>query len=238
MTITAKQAIRHIRSSLSGDPDIDGIELVNTAGKLMYGLRSWNFRQRGPVTAGFTASQAFVELPANFGEMTSIRMTNGLTTNIHQATMDELVGYRVESIGNPRDFWYAVSFENLAVGGTRIVPRLELYPTPSTTDATALTYAYRARWVEATSDDEILAGVPELAEPLYIRMCRQLARSYDDEDVVAYTESLGSIRASEEFRSAIQQDVNLRKSYGTLLNGIAQVDVDAGFWDRQVGAPS
>jgi hypothetical protein len=69
---------------------------------------------------------------------------------------------------------------------------------------------------------------------------RQLARSYEDEDTESYTDLLGSLRQSEEYRGAVKDDVSVHGSYGVLNNGIGFRDRRRmnTFWDRPVNAPS
>lgn len=244
MALTAKQAIQHIEHALAGRPEIDPIDIVNGAGKLLYQMRNWSFRQRGPATLNFVASQSYIELPANFGTFTYIQMTDALTRRVRQVTLPELQEYRLilPSPDSARDFWVAVAFEVPTAPATRIAPRLEIHPTPSSNETGALTYLYKARWVDVSDDDADLPGVPEMAELLYLRACRQLAKSYEDEDTEGYTDLLGSLRMSEEYRGAVKDDVNVHNSYGTLRNGIGSMDwMDrrgTSFWDRPVNAPS
>lgn len=241
MALTAKQAIAHIEQTLAASPSIDPIDIVNGAGKLLYQMRQWNFRSKGPQVLTLTSGVAFVPLPADFGTLTWIDFTDALTQRVLPlSTLAELVSYRTANQGQIRDLFVAVSFE-IPSGGSRIAPRLELYPTPSSTVAGALTYLYRSRWVDVEDDDANLPGVPELAELLYLRIARQLARSYEDEDVVDYNTALLSVRQSEEYQGAVRDDVSTQGSYGTLRKGIAYSDSNRGrgsFWDRPVNAPS
>lgn len=241
MALTAKQAIAHIEHTLYGARSgVDPMDVVNTAGKLLYSMRPWNFRKKGPATLTLTASQSYIELPANFGELDYIQATEALTNRVFRVTLGELLEYRLLSQGSPRDFWVAVAFE-IPSGGTRIAPRLEVYPTPETTQAGAFTYLYKSQWVDVSDDDADLTGVPEGPfEPLYLRLCRQVARSYEDEDVVGYTDALGSILSSMEYRASVSIDVQRQGSYGILANGVGRRGpyLRSSYWDNPVNAPS
>lgn len=242
MAITAKQAIRHVEHTLyTSGSGIDPIEVVNTAGKLLYSMRSWNFRNKGPATLSLTAAQSYIELPANFGELTEIFRTDR-GHFVFRTTLSEVMTYRLQLQGEPSDFWVAVSFE-IPAAGLQLNPRLELYPTPEATVANAFTYLYRTRWVDVTDDDGVLTGVPETVEPLFLRMCRQVARSYEDEDVQDYTQALLSLRESLEYLAAVHGDVNTQGSFGPLRNGVGMTDSYGArrfgsFWDRPLNAPS
>lgn len=240
MALTAKQAIAHIEHTLyDASSDIPAIQVVNTAGKLFYEMRNWNFRSKGPATLNFTASQSYIELPADFGTLTYIESTDALTSRVFLGTLAEVQEYRLASLGSPRDFWVAVSFVTPS-GGSRIAPRLEIYPTPSANQTAAITYLYRSRWVDVTDDDADLSGVPDgAAEALYLRLVRQVARSYEDEDVQDYRDTL-EVRGSLEYQTAVKEDINRQGSYGTLRNGIGHMGRRriGSYWDRVVNAPS
>ena len=216
------------------DPRLQMGRVINDAGRYLFGMHSWAWRERPAATLGVTADQAYVALPSDFGygEVVDIAATDSLTFYHPQVTsLGELEHMRQYAVPVALGFyWYALSFPTQTA--TTAAPgnaRLELYPTPASTVADQFKLIYRSGWVELSSDSAV-ANVPLPWEGLLIQLCRALAAERD------LREHPGVPRVAD-----IEQDPQvqrLKRMDGATVNNIG--DIEGGVlragrpWDHNV----
>jgi hypothetical protein len=246
MAITAKDVERTITASLKYMPDhLTAQEIANEAGELMVNMRAWNWLKAATTTLTLTADQAYVDLPSDFARIIYLEMSSSRTQSIYPATYREIVELRTAAIGQPQDYVYTVA-ANQGVGAPTY--RLELFPTPASTAANALTLAYSAGWTEISTDTTALS-MPVWIEGLYKQIVRAIVRGLSREDNAeaagdfsGMERRLELIEQGPQMRYAKRRDTELMPNRGTLRNGIASMDGHAGraswFWDRSVTGPT
>ena len=104
-------------------------------------------------------------------------------------------------------------------------PRLELWPTPASDDATALTCYYVRGWWHLDEDEHEIP-IPRWLEGVYLELVRAYARGYEREDVAPIGPRLAALEAGPVMMAAIRRDSTMQGAYGRLRNGAAAMVVN------------
>ena len=214
MSITLATLKQHVQHALGGSvaSQLDETTIVNEAGRHMF-MTPWKFRERPPATLTFVASQQFVELPSDFGEIIAANMTDGLVRSFTFTTFHDLVQRRSTSTGSTNHYWLAVSHPAPSNDGDPLpAARLELYPTPTSADQ--ITIAYRANWIPLVNDSDV-ALVPDYAESSLIALVRAFALGYEEEGMEI---RVGEIESGVMWHRLKEKDGLVQPDYGPLRN--------------------
>lgn len=215
MTITAKVLKDHVSHALGGtvSSQLSEIGIVNEAGRHMFNT-AWGFRSRPPKDITFVSGNDYAELPLDFGEMIAANMKDGLVQTFTFTTFDDLIHRRRTSTGATNHFWIAISYPRIESDQLGVpMPRLELYPTPTTGDQ--LTVSYRAKWEDLIDDDDI-AQVPDYAESALIAMTRAFALGYEEEGMEL---RVAEVEMGPIWQRLLEKDGIVQPSYGEIRNG-------------------
>lgn len=99
--------------------------------------------------------------------------------------------------------------------------RLDLWPTPSTTEADRLMVYYRAGWAAVESDSQVLA-MPDWMESLYLQLVRAFARGYERESEANMDQRLMVIKQGPIYAAAMLRDKEMMPNIGPMAGGAAQ----------------
>lgn len=215
MSITYASLKNYVKHALAGDPasDIDYSNIINEAGRYLYNCHQWKFRERPPATVNFVASQAYVELPEDFGELVSYTMTSGLTRGLQLTTFRELAQLQASDVSASDYFWAAISHpEQTQDSKDMPKPRLEIWPTPTSSETGAITIWYRAEWLEL-EDDADKANVPKWAVSLLTILVRTFAQGYEEEGLIERLNAFEGSAILDRFRA---KDGMIQPDYGPL----------------------
>jgi hypothetical protein len=222
-------------------PENQQVWVINEAGRLLF-MHPWSFRERPPLGLDFTADQAYVELPSDFGELLSCvhgeTLTNGIQlTTLHQINQMRAYTTSVSGLG----YWAAISQpfvdSSSGMGVTGHRPRLELYPTPSADETDALTITYRADWIDFDGSREY-APVPVRFEPLFAQYIRAVVRGYSrDARAETLMDEVARVEESSIFKSARKADT-WQPDYGPLSGGHMNSGYASYWGDESVANPS
>lgn len=126
----------------------------------------WNW-MAGTDTLDLTADVAYVTLPTDFGHLLAL---DGNSTNRYRlcaVSMPQMLRLRAEqpsslTVSYGQAFSYAIDAATQATAAVPARWRLELYPTPTSTEADALAVSYRRRITlpAATSGESAVVDVP------------------------------------------------------------------------------
>jgi hypothetical protein len=177
-----------------------------------------------------TLAFPYVSMPSDFGELLDIR-ADGLTVDFSLVDFSEIAMLRDGAIlPNGFMYWGAIVHPaQTAQTSTFAVPRLEIYPTPTSTIVSALTLWYRADWRELSGDTHY-AAVPQWCEALLIEYIRAVAEGYmnrhaDNEGLLPVSTLSDRLRDIEEgplFRRATEKDMLIQPSYGVITGGLIE----------------
>lgn len=160
-------------------------------------------------------------LPSDFGSILSLTAGVGLQDYVQLTGLDAIEEMRSDPMVTTGSFYYAaLSFGQLAVHSVP-VPRLEIWPEPTTNDSEKFRLSYRAKWKEVTTDGQTLAIMPH-TEDLFIALLRAFARGYEEEDQATLGQRLAEIEAGPVFAAARKQDGRQQRDYGPLRGGWLQ----------------
>jgi len=240
--LSVERCAAHIRTLLgaSGGGDDDSglpeglsvIELVNDAGNFLVNQREWKWLQGSVVSVGFTASQNYVDLPSDFKSIVAID-TAGLTSDFEMVSLGRIIKLKKNTQGST--LYYEASIEQDYSGVGPPQPRLAVWPTPTTTDASALNLYYRRGWQEVVSDNALLV-LPEFLEGAFLECLRACAAGWSEPEGGSRASRLMEVVQGPDWRGAAKRDAGMQPDYGVLTNGMAQGSQWTGDW-RDVSVP-
>ena len=238
MALTLRDCARHLQGTLGGEPDqSSSAEIANMAGTWFTTFHGWKFLERQSVVVAFVSGQEYADLPANLQTVIDVQTTDSLTSGFEWTSLSELLQLRTKNFPSPQYYLGALSHHD--DGDSQQHPRLELWPTPASDGADALTMFYRAGWAQLANDaDQVF--IPGFVEPAYIETLRAYARGWEEDDTATLDMRLATVAAGPVMQAAMRQDKLIQPDYGVLQNGIGQPFSTAGsFWrERTIGGPS
>lgn len=207
MTLSVANCADLLRLTLRGDPPAEAplLFLVNQTGRHLCAMHRWRFLTRPPTTVDTVASQEWLALPSDFSEILGLDGSPNGSNTIDPVTLEHLNNLRRSGTATANGGrYYALAYTTQS-GTTPPTPRLEIWPTPSSTQTGVYVLMYRAGWIDVTTDTGYVP-VPPWAEALYSRLLAAFARGYDDEDTGTIDARLAEIKAGELFRAACAED--------------------------------
>jgi hypothetical protein len=207
---------------------LDQDELINMAGRMFVSAHPWNFRYRPPVDANLQANEPWIILPYNFGELVAYQSDSnyGLTLT----TPQELANLRSSSVTVTSNFYWATVVYPAQTSRTEAPPppRLELYPTPSsTTTDFPIHLWYRAGWSELYNAADV-ADVPLYAHLALIQTVRAVVAGLNEnllEPGGGIEGYMGNVMGGKVWESAVTTDGLQQPDYGPMTGGaISQYD--------------
>ena len=112
MTLTAKEALGHVRHALSSDkmPTVGGLRILNDAGESLVNMHSWRWLEGAQAYLSLRSGVDHVWLPENFRELMSLVASNSLNSGISLTTPDQIARHRADSSGSALHYMAAVVF--------------------------------------------------------------------------------------------------------------------------------
>ena len=220
MTITVQKCSDYLEHELYGGlpKGLDVLSLVNLAGESLANAHPWRWLVGASTTLDFVGGQSYVELPSDFRAVVSVDNTAGLTSSMTETSITDILAQRTNSIieGN-WNYSYAV-VQHRATGGGAPLPRLELYPTPTSDLAGALTLFYRAGWQTVDEDSDSLT-LPFYCELLVLEVLAAVAHGVENREGGTPTLRLEEIWRGTTFLHAQQVDVQQQPTQGRVRSG-------------------
>lgn len=217
---TALDLSRLIRHTIGDDSpsEVPTIQIINEAGSMLVNMHRWRWLERPAVSLDTTATQEWIALPTDFGEIISLMPASSLLGSVTPASMSQIDNMRAAAIATPTgSFWYAVEFLGSAAQNPP-TPRLAIWPTPTTSTVGALILRYRAGWTLLGGDSDV-AVVPGFCEGL-LRQCVVIcARGYLEEDEMTLAERFEVLAGSALYHMARQRDGMTQQNVGPMQGG-------------------
>jgi len=228
MALLAQQVVTRAAEILGTDipAAVTPLGLLNEVGHVLYSHVEWAFLLRAPVTADLVATQNYVTLPPDFGEFRGrgAIATNGLTNFVKITTPDEYddaVSYGIAPVG----FTYigAVFTPESPSTGPDPVPRLYVYPVPTTNQPGAVTILYRATWRQLTSAEDHI-NLPTWMEPLFFDCVLAYLKGLTEHDNATVAERLAKVLTMDNplYRGARRRDGFQQSVPGPMEGGHVQ----------------
>lgn len=208
-----RNEVRHaLGASPSSTLNVDSI--INDALRMLCDEHRWQWLTAGPVQLSLVQDQPFVPLPADFGEVISLTQ-NRLWEGVMLAmTLDQIQLLRSQS---PSIDTLAFRF-HYAINSNATQPRIELYPTPRSNEADAITLLYR-RVVPDLAQATDVPEIPRSFDVAFMWLCRAHALELEDDD----SQSAARDRYEETIRRLMQRDGDDQSDLGPMQGGAASV---------------
>ena len=269
MAINFDSVTSHIRHTLGGDisSDNDYYSIVNEAGDFMASMFPWRWLE--DTAAVVVADDAnFSLLPIGFVELLGFapRGLDSRNSLLPAAAAGRFFAVSMQEITDKREtapaaqthvdtyatvangtFYIAIAYTNS--GSAVPVPRLEVFPTPSTNgdaslhgdDDCKLTIWYRRAWGQISTPSTIFS-LPQWMEPLYLQCVRAITRGYEEEDIATANSRLSEVASGPLFITAVQRDsliesTTLRVVRRDTPTGLANLAINEGAMEAAANAP-
>jgi hypothetical protein len=158
-------------------------------------------------------------LPDNFRDIIAISATDALLYGVRLTSLEQILQNRTSQIEVTTSWNYQAAVN---YAGSPPVPRLEIWPTPTTNQTGVFTMFYRSGWTRLLADS-VNIEIPEFVDSLFLRIVRYFTRGYEREDVLDMSQMLHATMQSPEFIMAAKRDGNTQPFYGKLRGGAAGV---------------
>jgi len=231
-------------ASKSGTLTVPGTyaQIINEAGRTLVNAHQWNFLQRPPVSLSLTANQEYVNLPSDVGQVVAISASQTAAWAFRFTTMQALIAMR-QMYFIPAWGYAGALVQPTQTNATTAPgqPRIELWPTPSSTQTNVLLMEYRAKWTEFSgSGANDYANIPLYAESLLVALVRAVAQGYEEDAVEDVTSRIDKVLGGSLFNTATEQDGMTQPTYGPIVGGaIEQVwNTFTNSWPISILAPS
>jgi hypothetical protein len=208
-----ESAILHALGMTALPPETSALEYIHAAGHWLCSF-PWTWQERIG-TLGVTASEAYVALTAGTVEVHRVQYQHRWLSPVSAGA---LLDMRAGTVVSTYPSCYAVLYDQTAAGV--LTPRLELYPTPAATDATALKVYYRAGWAGPLADaDGARIPIPAYLEAVYLEALIAFAMGREERDVADVGTRVAMVEAGPLFSAALRQDAALQTNHGPLRGG-------------------
>lgn len=221
MTLTLERALRHVKHALGRDPDPDlnPIEIVNMAGQHLAGMFEWSWLERPAVELDLVAGQTYVDLPLDFGKAISVQV-NSIVSKFTWTTLGSILRNRATNLNvSGLQYWGAIEY-SAPSSTVAPIPRLAIWPTPSSNVTDGLLLYYRAKWAGVTNDS-YLVPVPDFVEPLMLELIRAFAIGWEESDTGSVGALVAQIETGPIALAAMTNDQGTQWDFGKVENGAA-----------------
>jgi hypothetical protein len=195
MTLTLAQLKGYARLAVGGSPSTAPgvteadrlVEIVNGAGEHLFS-RPWRWRERTAGGFDLTADQAFINLHQDgsgntiqLDEIISIKPADLLKFTIDLVAPAKFEEFKRTSVETSL-FYVATISRDVNTSSGLGNPRLDIYPTPTTTEDDAIFIRYREGWPGYTTSSSESDTVPvtTFVEQLLIEYVRAFAEGSED----------------------------------------------------------
>ena len=221
-------AVLHATGKSAGlDTGNNVTDLVNQAVSYLATFSNWTWRYK-VLSLDFVASQAYVALPSDFGELSILRGGSTTRRNLIPVSLDRILLMRqslASSSNGTKETYYAIT-STPQIGVTALPTlRLELYPTPSASESGAAVGMY-LRDIPTLSGGTDVPDIDTAFMPCLLKLCRGLGKMYETPD-----------QANPEWELAHKELANLKIRDGMKqgsvvgrLIGTTQM-IDSNSWD-------
>lgn len=223
MALSAQACYAAIDHALGGSPstEIDPNMVVNQVQRIVTSGHPWNWLLR-TTTLGLTASQNYINLPSDFNQLVGYSSYSGATLLLQLTTLQHIVDLRSSSSTSAGfGYWAAVAYSSAGGAGGAPTPRLEIYPEPSATTASAFTIFYRIDLPAITSDQDFIS-IPAWLELPFLQLVRAIALGYEEEDQASMQDRIAAIKAGPEWYDALRRDGTVAPSLGQMRGGAVE----------------
>lgn len=198
--------------------------IINDAGRHLVSMHPWKWLERTPGTLNFTASTAYVSMPADFKRAESIVPDDAIDACFTLTTFQEIARMRQFSITSTAAYYGCLVWPGQSgVTALQTVPRLELYPTPATNVTGALHLWYTRGWT-VIDDATDVPNIPWFMEPLLVALVRAFAQGYEESDVASLNQRILDVTGTRQqptplFAAALSEDGMIQNEYGPMNGG-------------------
>lgn len=201
-------------------------QIVNDAGRYLFAMHEWSFRSRPEsLDLDFVSGQEYIELPPDFDSVVSIEASDSLESVVHQTSLSGISRLRESVVDDVSRYFVSLAYptqESMLTGAP--AARLEIWPTPTTSQQSAMRLVYKAGWTELF-DDNAVPNIPVKFEALLRKCCEAFAKDQDNDDM----EAIELLERSTYLRRMKQSDGMDQYDIGSPVGGIVTHDSEDMF---------
>lgn len=167
-----------------------------------------------------TLHTSAIALPADFRDLIAYNTTSGLLKGIQFTSHGDLLQKRAASFTTV-GFHYAIIVHPInSSSGAAPVPRMEIWPTPSSNETGAITILYRRGWSALTSDADLIQ-IPDWMHPTFFEFLRAFAHGWEESDNQTASERVSGVMNGPIWATAVRRDASIEADLGPIINGAA-----------------
>jgi hypothetical protein len=205
---------------------ITTLEILNDAVRELFTFSEWSWRRRPPATLNLVASQSYVSLPADFGELETVHWTTSPLVAVNKVGLDDIARLRGGVITDSYARYVAVSWPSQTTSSVRPAQaRLEIWPTPTATAAAAIRIVYKAGAIDLVNAGDV-PNIPKEYESALLMLARGKLKFHElDGDAVEYQAGLAALQKLQEYDGLQERDA------GAITGGaVADLACGQGTW--------
>ena len=212
MAYRVQDVFEQITHELGGKPKgLSPVALVNDAGARLVNMHGWTFLSRPPTTLTLTAGQSYVLLPSGFSGHIKLDYTDATQNHVCLTTMAEIQRLRTSTVTS--SFTLYCTYSWYVPTGEAPQQRLEIWPTPATTQTGALTLWYRVGWQDVSIELDAIP-VPPYCRPLFTEIARSVAMGYHNPEEGTVDARLSRLRGGTTLSDAMAMDRSTQADAG------------------------
>lgn len=192
--------------------------IANDAGIHLYTMHPWRWREGASVTVNLVNDQAYVDLPADLGEITAWGIS-GRNRSIGWTTPEHLAELREKDALAGHGGYYAAISQPPQANQESELPawRMELHPKVTVEDE-SITLWYRREWPFVSDANHVLA-IRRHVQPLYMQLVRAFTIGGWTGTQDTTSLMLSEIESGAIFRAAKNADGRIQPHMGPVRNG-------------------
>ncbi len=228
MARTAGQIVALVDHALgSNQPaSIDLWEILNSAGRAMFGEHSWSWRVAGPLKIAATGGTNTIALPEDFGELVGVQAQIS-PYMINVTTVADI--NRATAIVTSSPYAAMIAFDSWTIPTSptqRPQPQALLWPIPTETGKPTLVISYMRRWRDMVSTDpNAVPNIPAEWDMALIYRARAEAKALVNDDAGSSDMAM----YQKEIERLKLLDGAKQVNYGKLRGGASRFDVNNQF---------
>jgi hypothetical protein len=208
-----RDAINYAQQFVPGDSTrIPPLQLVNLAGRTLYGMHEWRFMVRPGELVNLVAGQSHIDLPLGTREVLSAVGT------IESRIIDWKTPQEINELRRFQTVLGAEMWCGAVMLDSTFTPRIEVYPTPGANVTGAFSVVARMGWVQVHDDNEPLA-IPDWIEPLFVELIGEVAGGVFRRSDAPLSLRLDALMATQLFQKARDQDAGFQTDLGQMTGG-------------------
>lgn len=221
-----QSAMLHAIGNAQPATGLTTLEILNDALRELFTFSDWSWRRRPPATLNLVASQSYVSLPSDFGELETVHSPCNPTISVTKVGLDDIARMRGGVIQNNISRFVAVAWPTQTTTTARPAQaRLEIWPTPTVSVTGGIRIVYKAGAIDLVNSTDT-PNIPKEFESALLMLARGKLMFHElGGDLTEYNVGLAALERLKEYDGMQERDA------GAITGGaVADLASGPGDW--------